>query len=184
MKTVALTGGTGSGKSAISAMLSEKGLYVIDCDRIGHEDILRGNAAYDELVSYFSEKILDENGEIVEVHCTYDPESRGGNSPDGRKVKGTLHWVNCEGAVAATARLYDYMMLDNPDDPNGEMIMNPNSLEVKQAWIEPSVLDALKGERFQFMRNGYYIVDVKDTSKDHMVFNRIVPLKSSFKIAK
>ena len=74
------------------------------------------------------------------------------------------------------------MMLDNPDDPNGEMIMNPTSLEVKECFIEPSVKGAQKGERFQFMRNGYYIVDTKDTTEDHLVFNRIVPLKSSFKL--
>ena len=95
----------------------------------------------------------------------------------GRKVKGTLHWVSAKDNVQATARLYDYMMLDNPEDPNGEMIMNPNSLEVKECFIEPSVKDAKKGDRFQFMRNGYYIVDTKDTTDEHLVFNRIVPLK-------
>ena len=74
------------------------------------------------------------------------------------------------------------MMLDNPEDPNGEMIMNPTSLEVKECFVEPSVKAAQKGERFQFMRNGYYIVDTKDTTEDHLVFNRIVSLKSSFKL--
>ena len=126
--------------------------------------------------------VKDENGVVTEVHCTYDPETRGGNAPDGRKVKGTLHWVSATENVPATARLYDHMMLDNPDDPNGEMIMNPTSLEVKECFIEPSVKGAQKGERFQFMRNGYYIVDTKDTTEDHLVFNRIVPLKSSFKL--
>jgi len=126
--------------------------------------------------------VKDENGVVTEVHCTYDPETRGGNAPDGRKVKGTLHWVSATENVPATARLYDHMMLDNPDDPNGEMIMNPTSLEVKECFVEPSIKNAQKGERFQFMRNGYYIVDTKDTTEDHLVFNRIVPLKSSFKL--
>lgn len=129
--------------------------------------------------------VKDENGEITEIHCTYDPESRGGNSPDGRKVKGTLHWVCADDCTTAEARLYDYMMLDNPDDPNGEMIMNPESIIVmKDCKIEPSLGEAAKGERFQFMRNGYFCVDTKDTTDDKLVFNRIVPLKSSFKISK
>ena len=126
--------------------------------------------------------VKDENGVVTEVHCTYDPETRSGSGFEGRKVKGTLHWVSAKDNVQATARLYDYMMLDNPEDPNGEMIMNPNSLEVKECFIEPSVKDAKKGDRFQFMRNGYYIVDTKDTTEEHLVFNRIVPLKSSFKL--
>lgn len=123
----------------------------------------------------------DENGEITAVHCTYDPLSKGGNSPDGRKVKGTLHWVNAATAVKTEARLYDYMMLDNPDDPDGDMIMNPESLKVTDCFVEPSLKDAAKGDKFQFMRNGYYCVDTKDTTDEKIVFNRIVPLKSSFK---
>ncbi|SHK15510.1 glutamine--tRNA ligase/YqeY domain fusion protein [Anaerotignum lactatifermentans] len=127
--------------------------------------------------------VKDENGNVVEVHCTYDPETRSGSGFEGRKVKGTLHWVSASDNVKATARLYDYMMLDNPDDPSGEMIMNPNSLEVKEnVIIEKSIAGAQKGQRYQFMRNGYYIVDTKDTTEDHLVFNRIVPLKSSFKL--
>ena len=123
----------------------------------------------------------DENGEITAVHCTYDPLSKGGNSPDGRKVKGTIHWVNAATAVKTEARLYDYMMLDNPDDPDGDMIMNPESLKVTDCFVEPSLKDAAKGDKFQFMRNGYYCVDTKDTTDEKIVFNRIVPLKSSFK---
>ncbi len=127
--------------------------------------------------------IKDENGNVTEVHCTYDPETKSGSGFEGRKVKGTLHWVSAAKNVKATARLYDYMMLDNPDDPNGDMVMNPNSLEVKEnVVIEASIVHAEKGERFQFMRNGYYIVDTKDTTPEHLVFNRIVPLKSSFKL--
>ena len=123
----------------------------------------------------------DENGETTAVHCTYDPLSKGGNSPDGRKVKGTLHWVNAATAVKTEARLYDYMMLDNPDDPDGDMIMNPESLKITDCFVEPSLKDAAKGDKFQFMRNGYYCVDTKDTTDEKIVFNRIVPLKSSFK---
>nr|WP_313529076.1 glutamine--tRNA ligase/YqeY domain fusion protein [Anaerotignum sp.] len=127
--------------------------------------------------------VKDENGNVVEVHCTYDPETKSGSGFEGRKVKGTLHWVSATENVQATARLYDYMMLDNPEDPSGEMIMNPKSLEVKECFVEPSIKEANKGERFQFMRNGYYIVDTKDTTEEKMVFNRIVPLKSSFKLS-
>ena len=126
----------------------------------------------------------DEKGNVTEIHCTYDPLSKGGNSPDGRKVKGTLHWVNAATAVEAEARLYDYMMLDNPEDPDGPMIMNPDSLQVKKAYVEPSVKNATLDDRFQFMRNGYYCLDSKDSKAEALVFNRIVPLKSSFKPAK
>ena len=117
--------------------------------------------------------VKDADGNVTEVHCTYDPETRSGSGFEGRKVKGTLHWVSAAEHVKATARLYDYMMLDNPDDPNGEMIMNPNSLEVKEGIIEPSIKGAKKGDRFQFMRNGYFIVDTKDTIEEHVVFKRV-----------
>ena len=126
--------------------------------------------------------VKDENGNITEIHCTYDPETKSGSGFEGRKVKGTLHWVSADMAVKAEARLYESMMLDNPDDPNGEMIMNPNSIEVcSECYVEPSVKDAKPGDRFQFMRNGYFCVDTKDTTADRLVFNRIVSLKSSFK---
>ena len=129
--------------------------------------------------------VKDENGEITEIHCTYDPETRSGSGFDGRKVKGTLHWVCADDCVEAEARLYDYMMLDNPDDPNGDMIMNENSIIVRNnCKIEPSIKNAEKGDRYQFMRNGYFCVDTKDSKVDALVFNRIVPLKSSFKIKK
>lgn len=129
--------------------------------------------------------VKDENGEITEIYCTYDPLTRSGSGFDGRKVKGTLHWVCADDCVTAEARLYDYMMLDNPDDPNGDMIMNPESIIVRSnCKIEPSIKTAAKGDRFQFMRNGYFCVDTKDTTEDKLVFNRIVPLKSSFKINK
>ena len=123
----------------------------------------------------------DENGVITEIHATYDPETKSGSGFEGRKVKGTLHWVNADTAVEAEARLYDAMMLDNPQDPNGDMIMNPDSLKVVKCVAEPSVKDASPGDRFQFMRNGYFAVDTKCTSSEKLVFNRIVALKSSFK---
>lgn len=128
--------------------------------------------------------VKDENGNVTEVHCTYDPETKSGSGFEGRKVKGTLHWVCADTAIKAEARLYDSMMLDNPEDPSGDMIMNPNSLEVCQCFVEPSVKGAKKGEKFQFMRNGYFCVDTKDSTEEKLVFNRIVALKSSFKPAK
>lgn len=128
--------------------------------------------------------VKDENDNVTEVHCTYDPETKSGSGFEGRKVKGTLHWVCADTAVKAEARLYDSMMLDNPEDPSGDMIMNPNSLEVCQCFVEPSVKGAKKGEKFQFMRNGYFCVDTKDSNEEKLVFNRIVALKSSFKPTK
>ena len=129
--------------------------------------------------------VKDENGNIIEVHCTYDPETKSGSGFEGRKVKGTLHWVNADTAVKADVRLYAPMMLDNPDDPSGDMIMNPESIEVlKDCYIEPAISDAKAGDKYQFMRNGYFCVDTKDTTEDKLVFNRIVSLKSSYKPAK
>ena len=125
--------------------------------------------------------VKDENGNITEVHCTYDPETKSGSGFTGRKVKGTLHWVSADHCIQTTARLYDYMMLDNPE--SGDMIMNPNSLEViEDCYIEPAIEEAKPGDKYQFMRNGYFCVDTKDTTENHMVFNRIVSLKSSFKL--
>jgi len=92
--------------------------------------------------------------------------------------------LNADTAIEAEARLYDYMMLDNPEDPDGPMIMNPNSYEVKKAYVEPSLKDATLADRFQFMRNGYYCLDSKHSKPESLVFNRIVPLKSSFKVEK
>lgn len=127
--------------------------------------------------------VKDSEGNIIEVHCTYDPETRSGSGFEGRKVKGTLHWVSADHGIKTTARLYDYMMLDNPDDPNGDMIMNPHSLVVMEnCYVEPSVEHAQPGEKFQFMRNGYFCVDTKDSKEGALVFNRIVSLKSAFKI--
>ncbi|MEA4815281.1 MAG: glutamine--tRNA ligase/YqeY domain fusion protein [Lachnospiraceae bacterium] len=125
--------------------------------------------------------IKNEDESIKEIHCTYDPETKSGSGFEGRKVKGTLHWVCVSESIKATVRLYDSLMLDNPD-PNGEMIKNPKSVTVlENCFIEPSVAGSKPGERFQFMRNGYFVVDTKDSKEDALVFNRIVSLKSSFK---
>ena len=130
--------------------------------------------------------VKDENGNVVEVLATYDPESRGGNPADGRKVKGaTIHWVDAATALDAEIRLYDNMLSDpDPDagDKNFLDCLNPNSLEVLQgAKVEASLADAQKADRFQFMRQGYFCADSRDSSPEHLVFNRAVSLKDSFK---
>ncbi|NSW91991.1 MAG: glutamine--tRNA ligase/YqeY domain fusion protein [Firmicutes bacterium] len=134
------------------------------------------------------EKVIkDENtGEIIEIHCTYDPESRGGSSPDGRKVKGTLHWVSAEYAIDAEVRLYDNLFtVPNPDDESeGKDFLdfyNPNSLQVLTSCkLEPSLANAKPGDYYQFLRLGYFAVDVKDSKDNHLVFNRTVTLKDTW----
>lgn len=129
--------------------------------------------------------VKDENGKITEIHCTYDPDSRGGNSPDGRKVKGTIHWVACDTAVPATIRLYENIVDEEAGvyNEDGSLNLNPNSLTVlEQCYVEPSVADAIAYDSFQFVRQGFFCVDAKDSSKEHLVFNRIVSLKSSYKL--
>ena len=127
----------------------------------------------------------DENGNITVVHCTYDPESRGGESPDGRKVKGTLHWVSANNYINAEVRLYDRLFnVENPSDEEGVSSfadnLNPESLTViSDAVIDASLKDVKEGDTFQFMRQGYFCVD-KDTTADKIVFNRTVALKDSF----
>ena len=130
--------------------------------------------------------VKDENGNVVEVHCTYDPETKGGNSNDGRKVKGTIHWVPAHDAVEAEVRLYENLVDEELGvyNEDGSMNINPNSLEVRTCYIEPSIKSAKAFDRFQFVRQGFFCVDYKDTTEDKLVFNRIVSLKSSFKIAK
>lgn len=129
----------------------------------------------------------DKTGEVLEVHCTYDPDSLGGQSPDGRKVKGTLHWVSSQHAVDVEVRLYDHLFLsDNPEDvPEGQDFtsdLNPDSLEVlADCKLEPALAKASPGDRFQFVRNGYFMVDPVDSSADKLVFNRTVSLRDSWK---
>lgn len=131
------------------------------------------------------EVIKNDTGEIVELRCIYDPESRGGWSPDGRRVKGTLHWVSAEHAVKAEVRLYDRLFTrENPsDDKEGKdftELLNPNSLEVlEKCLVEPSLAEANVGDRFQFERQGYFCVD-KESTTDKLVFNRTVALRDSW----
>ncbi len=127
----------------------------------------------------------DENGNITVIHGTYDPESKGGNSPDGRKVKGTIHWVAAKTAVKAECRLYESLIDEEKGvyNEDGSMNLNPNSLTVlKECYLEPSLKDAKAYDSFQFVRNGFFCVDAKDSKEDALVFNRIVSLKSSFKL--
>ena len=127
----------------------------------------------------------DENGNITVIHGTYDPESKGGNSPDGRKVKGTIHWVAAKTAVKAACRLYENLIDEEKGvyNEDGSMNLNPNSLTVlKECYLEPSLKDAKAYDSFQFVRNGFFCVDAKDSKEDALVFNRIVSLKSSFKL--
>ena len=126
----------------------------------------------------------DENGKVTEIHCTYDPETRGGDSPDGRKVKGTIHWVNADTALKAEVRLYENIVDEEAGvyNEDGSVNVNPNSLVVTEAYVEPSLKEAKAYESFQFVRNGFYTVDYKDSKEGAPVFNRIVSLKSSFKL--
>ena len=132
-----------------------------------------------------NEVIKDENGEVVELRCTYDPATAGGKSPDGRKVKATIHWVSAEDAVDAEVRLYEHLLtVDNPGDmdPNKDWLeyLNPDSLKVlANCKVEPSLVESNIGEGFQFERMGYYSVD-KDSTKDKLVFNRTVSLKDEW----
>ena len=131
----------------------------------------------------------DENGNITAVHCTYDPATRGGDAPDGRKVKGTIHWVSAKTAKPATVRLYDRLfMVENPSDEEGVSSfadnLNPNSLQVIEgALIEKDVASAKPGDVFQFMRQGYFAID-PDSTEDNIIINRTVALKDSFNAKK
>ena len=129
----------------------------------------------------------DEAGRVTVVHCTYDPASRGGNSPDGRKVKGTIHWVSAAESVQAEVRLYENIIDEEKGvyNEDGSLNLNPNSLTVlKECRIEPSVKDAKAYESFQFVRQGFFCVDCKDSKPEKLVFNRIVSLKSSYVLPK
>ena len=129
----------------------------------------------------------DDDGRVTVVHCTYDPASKGGNSPDGRKVKGTIHWVSTADAVKAEVRLYENIIDEEKGvyNDDGSLNLNPNSLTVmKESYIEPSVKGVKAYDSFQFVRQGFFCVDSKDSGADKLVFNRIVSLKSSFVLPK
>ncbi|MFZ5595933.1 MAG: glutamine--tRNA ligase/YqeY domain fusion protein [Bacillota bacterium] len=127
----------------------------------------------------------EKTGQVTELHCTYDPETRSGSSQDGRKVKGTLHWVSAPHAVEARVRLYNHLFIkENPEDvgegENFTDLINPDSLEVLSCLVEPGLAAAAPGSRYQFFRHGYFIADPVESSSDLLVFNRIVPLKDSW----
>ncbi len=125
--------------------------------------------------------VKDEAGNVVEVHCTYDPDTRGGNTPDGRKVKSTIHWVAAEHALPVEVRLYDQLFTtERPDDGDLDAIINPNSLQVLDScYVEPALLGAKPGEHFQFERTGYFCVD-PDSAEGRLVFNRTVGLRDTW----
>lgn len=130
----------------------------------------------------------DENGKVTEIHCTYDPQTRSGSGFTGRKVKGTIHWVAAPYATKAEVRLYENLVDEEKgvyNKEDGSLNLNPNSLTIlKECYLEPNFTDVKGGDSFQFVRQGYFCVDVKDSTPEHLVFNRIVSLKSSYKPAK
>jgi glutaminyl-tRNA synthetase len=131
------------------------------------------------------EVIKNEAGEVVELRCTYDPQSRGGSAPDGRKVKGTIHWVSARHAVAAEVRLYDRLFtVEHPDmdkERDFKEFLNPNSLKVlRGCQLEPSLAGATRDDRFQFERQGYFCTDAKDSTAGNLIFNRIVTLRDTW----
>ena len=129
--------------------------------------------------------VKDENGKVTAINRTYDPASRGGNSPDGRKVKGTIQWVSAEKNVKAEIRLYENIVDEEKGvyNEDGSLNLNPNSLTVlKDCYVEENLADAKAYDSFQFVRQGFFCVDAKDSTPEHLVFNRIVSLKSSFKL--
>ncbi|MBE6022923.1 MAG: glutamine--tRNA ligase/YqeY domain fusion protein [Cellulosilyticum sp.] len=130
--------------------------------------------------------IKNEDGTIKEVHCTYDPETKSGSGFTGRKVKATIHWVDAQSAKEAEFRLYEPLILDDAPENEGKHFLeqiNPNSLEVKKGYVEGEAFENVQPlDHFQFVRNGFYCLDSKYGSAEHLVFNRIVPLKSSFKL--
>ncbi len=138
---------------------------------------------YAYLVTCVGVKKDEATGEVVELHCTYDPATRGGDTPDGRKVKGTIHWVSAPHALQAEVRLYDRLFtVENPGDVEDgcESVLNPNSLEVVTGYVEPSLANAAPGSSYQFERLGYFCADLKDSSAQRLVFNRTVALRDSW----
>ena len=131
--------------------------------------------------------VKDKNGNVIEVHCTYDPETKSGSGFTGRKVKGTIHWVPVNEAVEAEVRLYENIIDEEKGvyNEDGSLNLNPNSIQVlKKCYIEPVVKGAQSYDSFQFVRTGFFCVDSKDSTPENLVFNRIVSLKSSFKLPK
>ncbi|WP_291583413.1 glutamine--tRNA ligase/YqeY domain fusion protein [Clostridium sp. UBA6640] len=131
-----------------------------------------------------NEVIKDEDGNVIEIRCTYDPETKSGTGFTGRKVKGTIHWVDAKHSIPAEFRLYEPLILDNEDGEDKHFLeqINPNSLEILKGFIEPSVKGTKSQDKYQLFRHGYFNVDSKYSTEDAIVFNRIVSLKSSFKL--
>lgn len=131
-----------------------------------------------------NEVIKDENGNVSELHCTYDPETKSGSGFKGRKVKGTIHWVEARNAVPAEFRLYESLMTDEEQEEGKTFLdyLNPDSLSIIKGFVEPNMKSVVAQDKFQFFRHGYFNVDPKWTKQGNLVFNRIVSLKSSFKI--
>ena len=131
--------------------------------------------------------VKDADGKVTEVHCTYDPASKGGSSPDGRKVRGTIHWVPARESITAQVRLYENIIDEEKGvyNEDGSLNLNPNSLTVLQECrLEPAFAGAQAYDSFQFVRQGFFCVDVRDSRPDALVFNRIVSLKSSYALPK
>jgi glutaminyl-tRNA synthetase len=133
-----------------------------------------------------NEVIKNDDGEVIELHCTYDPETKGGNAPDGRKVKGTIHWVSCEHALQTEVRLFDRLFTEPTPDSNKHEkewreFLNPESkVVISNVMLEPSLMSAEKETRFQFERTAYFCVDNKDSFDGKPVFNRTVTLRDSW----
>jgi glutaminyl-tRNA synthetase len=130
--------------------------------------------------------VKDETGKVIELHCTYDPETKSGSGFTGRKVKGTIHWVEASQAVPAEFRLYEALILDEDLTDEASFLdhINPKSLEVVHGFVEPNIKDSQPQDKFQFFRHGYFNVDPLNSTPGHLVFNRIVSLKSSFELPK
>ncbi|MBA2941750.1 glutamine--tRNA ligase/YqeY domain fusion protein [Paenibacillus sp. CGMCC 1.16610] len=128
--------------------------------------------------------VKDDSGKVIELHCTYDVETKSGSGFTGRKVKGTIHWVDAKSAVPAEFRLYEPLILDDQEDENASFLenLNPNSLQIVQGFVEAGMKEAKPHDKFQFFRHGYFNVDPKHTTNDKLVFNLIVSLKSSFEV--
>ncbi|HCL02801.1 MAG TPA: glutamine--tRNA ligase, partial [Lachnoclostridium phytofermentans] len=127
----------------------------------------------------------DEAGNVTEVYCTYDPETKSGSGFNARKVKGTIHWVSAPHAIKAEARLYENLVDEEKGvyNEDGSVNLNPNSIVVSECFVEPSLQGVKAFDRFQFLRNGFFCVDCKDSTGEKLVFNRIASLKSSYKPA-
>ncbi len=123
----------------------------------------------------------DITGEIIELRCTYDPETRGGQAPDGRRVKGTIHWVSAAQSLPAQIRIYNHLFIENDICSSEDFMLNPNSIKtLTNSRVEPSMSDASPGDRFQFERRGYFCVDSKESVPEALVFNHTVSLRDTW----